>query len=302
MELPEPALAMLNERTEGWVAGLRLAALSLAGHPDPEQFAAEFSGVERTVAEYLLAEVLVRQPESVRRLLLRTSILERVNGELADLLTGDEGGEGTLQDLEQAGAFVASLGLDRSWFRYPQMFASLLRLQLRRAAPGEAAGLHGAASGWFAAHGHPVEAIRHAQAAGDWELAARLLADHWPGLHLDGQGIAIRCPVTLPAPRLEPIGSPQSEITGDSATMTTTASAIRWAPATATYGLELPGVGRVDVTVGDRDRVQPFLLLHGGAGPASVAGFGDLLAARKHARVIMPNHPGFDGAPRPAAL
>ena len=83
VELDEPTLAMLHERTEGWVAGLRLAALSLAGHPDPERFAAEFSGSERTVAEYLLAEVLDRQSERVRRLLLRTSVLERVNGELA---------------------------------------------------------------------------------------------------------------------------------------------------------------------------------------------------------------------------
>ena len=109
VELPDPALAMLHERTEGWAAGLRLAALSLAGHPDPERFAAEFSGSERTVAEYLLAEVLDRQSEQVRRLLLRTSILERVNGELADLLTGDSGGERVLQDLEEANAFVVSL-------------------------------------------------------------------------------------------------------------------------------------------------------------------------------------------------
>ena len=87
--LGEPTLAMLHERTEGWAAGLRLAALSLAGHPDPARFAAEFSGSERTVAEYLLAEVLDRQSEAVRRLLLRTSILERVSGVLADLLTGD---------------------------------------------------------------------------------------------------------------------------------------------------------------------------------------------------------------------
>ena len=91
--LPEPALAMLHERAEGWAAGLRLAALSLAGHPDPERFAAEFSGSERTVAEYLLAEVLERQRDEVRRLLLRTSVLERVTGPLADALTGGSGGE-----------------------------------------------------------------------------------------------------------------------------------------------------------------------------------------------------------------
>jgi LuxR family transcriptional regulator, maltose regulon positive regulatory protein len=187
VQLPGPALAKLHERTEGWAAGLRLAALSLAGHPDPARFAAEFSGSERTVAEYLLAEVLDRQSEQVRRLLLQTSVLERVNGELARLLTGDEGGERVLQDLEQANAFVVSLDAARSWFRYHQMFAGLLQLELRRTAPGEIAGLHRTAAGWFAGHGYPVQAIRHAQAAHDWDLAARLLADHWPALHLDGQ-------------------------------------------------------------------------------------------------------------------
>jgi LuxR family maltose regulon positive regulatory protein len=187
VQLPDAALVSLVERTEGWAAGLRLAALSLAGHEDPARFAAGFSGTERTVAEYLLDEVLDRQPGDVRRLLLRTAILERVNGELADLLTGDNGGERVLQDLERANAFVISLDGSRSWFRYHQMFAGLLRLELRRAAPVEAAELHRIAAGWLAEHGYPVEAIRHAQAARDWDLAAELLADHWPGLHLDGQ-------------------------------------------------------------------------------------------------------------------
>ena len=182
-----PGLARLVERTEGWAAGLRLAALSLAGHPDPERFAAEFSGTERTVAEYLLAEVLDRQSEQVRRLLLRTSFLERVNGELADLLTGDSGGERVLQDLEQANAFVVTLDAGRSWFRYHHLFADLLRLELRRTEPEEVAALHRAASGWFAGHGFGVEAVRHAQAARDWGLAAGLLADHWYSLQLDGQ-------------------------------------------------------------------------------------------------------------------
>jgi LuxR family transcriptional regulator, maltose regulon positive regulatory protein len=182
-----PTLAKLVDRTEGWAAGLRLAALSLAGHPDPERFAAEFSGSERTVAEYLLAEVLGRQSPPVRRLLLRTSVLERVNGELADLLTGESGGERTLQDLEVSNAFVVSLDAGRSWFRYHHLFAELLNLELRRAAPDEVTPLHAAASGWFASHGHPVEAIRHAQSARDWRLASELLADRWPGLYLDGQ-------------------------------------------------------------------------------------------------------------------
>ena len=150
MALPEPALAMLHERTEGWAAGLRLAALSLAGHPDPERFAAEFSGSERTVAEYLLAEVLERQPEEVRRLLLRTSVLERVNGELADLLTGGSGSERILQELEQANAFVVSLDAGRSWFRYHHLFADLLQLELRRTAPAEVAALHARPPGGIA--------------------------------------------------------------------------------------------------------------------------------------------------------
>jgi LuxR family transcriptional regulator, maltose regulon positive regulatory protein len=187
--LADPAL--LVERTEGWAAGLRLAALSLAGHPDPERFAREFSGTERTVAEYLLAEVLDRQGEAVRRLLMRTSVLERVNGELADLMTGDSGGERTLQDLEEANAFVIALDARRSWFRYHHLFADLLQLELRRTAPGEVTALHAAAAEWFAGHGFGVEAVRHAQAARDWTLAARLLAGYWTGLQLDGQSATV---------------------------------------------------------------------------------------------------------------
>ena len=188
VELSGSALARLYDRTEGWAAGLRLAALSLAGHPDPDQFAAEFSGSERTVAGYLLAEVLDRQPDPARRLLLRTSVLDRVNGELADLLTGGSGGERVLQQLEQAGAFVTALDARRSWFRYHQLFADLLQLELRGSAPADLPALHTAAAGWYADHGYPVEAVRHAQEAGDWGLAARVLSEHWVGLGLNGLG------------------------------------------------------------------------------------------------------------------
>jgi LuxR family maltose regulon positive regulatory protein len=191
VRLAEPALSLLVHRTEGWAAGLRLAALSLAGHSDAERFAAEFSGSERTVAEYLLAEVLERQTEDVRRLLLRTSVLERVSGELADLLTGGSGSEGLLQDLEEANAFTVSLDTGRSWFRYHRLFAGLLQLELRRTEPDAVTGLHRQAAGWLAEHGDPVGAVRHAQAAGDWPLAARLLAGQWPGLHLDGQAATV---------------------------------------------------------------------------------------------------------------
>jgi LuxR family maltose regulon positive regulatory protein len=191
--LPDPVLAILHERTEGWAAGLRLAALALSGHPDPERFAAEFSGSERTVAEYLLAEVLERQPEEVQQLLLRTSVLEQVSGPLADSLSGRSGGERILQELEEAGAFVVSVDARRSWFRYHQLFAEVLQRELRCSAPGDLPALHAAAAQWYAEHGYPVEAVRHAQAAHDWALAARLLADHLLDLvFLDGQGDTVR--------------------------------------------------------------------------------------------------------------
>ena len=187
VQLSEAAQALLMERTEGWAAGLRLAALSLAGHPDPDRFAAEFSGSERTVAEYLLAEVLDRQPEPVRRLLLRTSVLDRVNGPLAEVLSEALDGERILQDLEEANAFVVSLDARRFWFRYHRLFADLLQLELRRTSPAEVPALHAAAATWYAEHGEPIDAVRHAQAAEQWRLAARLLTDHWSGLYLDGR-------------------------------------------------------------------------------------------------------------------
>jgi LuxR family transcriptional regulator, maltose regulon positive regulatory protein len=185
--LSDAGAALLHQRTEGWAAGLRLAAISLAGHPDPERFVAEFSGSDRTVAEYLIAEMLERQPDDVKDLLLRTSLLDRVNGELADLLTGRPGSERILLELENANAFVVSLDPGRTWFRYHHLFGDLLRLELRRALPEEVPGLHRRAADWLIQHGQVVDAIRHIQAAGDWPRAARLLADYSFSMTLDGQ-------------------------------------------------------------------------------------------------------------------
>ena len=179
--------ALLHQRTEGWVAGLRLAAISLTGHPDPERFVAEFSGSDRTVAEYLLAEMLDRQPPDVQDLLLRTSLLDRVNGELADVLTGRPGSERILLDLEDANAFVESLDPERAWFRYHHLLADFLRLELRRTLPDQVPVLHRRAAEWYIRQGQVVDAIRHTQAAGGWADAARLLADHSFSLTLDGQ-------------------------------------------------------------------------------------------------------------------
>jgi LuxR family maltose regulon positive regulatory protein len=190
--LSEASAAKLHEHTEGWAAGLRLAAISLTHSNDPERFVAEFSGSNRTVAEYLLAEMLESQPADVQQLLLRTSLLDRVNGELGDLLTGHPGSERVLLNLEDANAFVVSLDAGRTWFRYHHLFGDLLRLELRRRMPEELPVLHRLAATWFSEHGQIIDAIRHTQAAGDWCDAARLMADHSFSMTLDGQAQTIR--------------------------------------------------------------------------------------------------------------
>jgi LuxR family transcriptional regulator, maltose regulon positive regulatory protein len=192
IELSDEALELLHDRTEGWVAGLRLAEISLAEHPDPEVFVREFSGTERTVAGYLVNEVLERQRPEIRDLLLKTSVLDRVSGPLADHLTGGSGSERALQDLEEANAFVTSLDAGRTWFRFHHLFADFLRMELRRTDPASIQALRAKAARWYEEHGYPVEAIRHAQAAEDWAYAARLLVDSYVSLVLDGRLDTVR--------------------------------------------------------------------------------------------------------------
>src|SRR5438105_2887370 len=191
ISLSERGVAALYERTEGWAAGLRLAVISLIGHADPERFVADFSATDRAIGEYLMAEMLERQPSEVQSMLLRTSLVDRMNGELADLLAGRPGSEGMLLELEDANAFVVSLDAQRTWFRYHQLLADFLRLELRRKFADEVPDLHRRAAQWLADHGEAVEAVRHTLAAGDWPDSARLLADHLFSLTLDGQEGAI---------------------------------------------------------------------------------------------------------------
>ena len=190
--LSDDAVRTLQLRTEGWAAGLRLAVLSLAVESDPETFVAQFSGSNRVVADYLMAEMLERQPADVQQLLLTTSILDRVNGELADLLSETSGSDRIFLGLEEVNAFVVSVDSERTWFRYHHLFRELLRLELRRTMPSSIAELHRRAAGWFAEHGQVIEAIRHRQAAGDWELAAQLLADNLFDLLMNGRDATIR--------------------------------------------------------------------------------------------------------------
>src|SRR2546421_2564939 len=192
ISLSGEGVAALHQRTEGWAAGLRLAVISLTGHPEPERFVAEFSGTDRAIGEYLMAEMLERQPSEVQSMLLRTSLVDRMNGELADLLAGRPGSEQMLLALEEANAFVVSLDASRTWFRYHQLLADFLRLELRRTSADEVPDLHRRAARWFADRGDVVEAVRHMVAAGDWPDAARLIADNSFRWVLDGQAGTIR--------------------------------------------------------------------------------------------------------------
>ena len=187
ISLSDAGAAALYQRTEGWAAGLRLAVISLSRHPDPERFVAEFSGTDRAIGEYLMAEMLERRPREVQSMLLRTSLVDRVNAELADLLAGRPGSAQMLLELEDANAFVVSLDPERTWFRYHHLLADFLRLELRRRSADEVPDLHRRAARWLADHGMVIEAVWHTLAAGDWPDAARLVAEHSFSWVLDGQ-------------------------------------------------------------------------------------------------------------------
>jgi LuxR family maltose regulon positive regulatory protein len=204
LSLPEASVRTLWARTEGWSAGLRLAALSLQGREDPEAFIAQFAGDDRTVGDYLLAEVLDRQPPPLREFLLRTSIADRICGELADALTGCCTGADTLADLERTNGFVIGLDSRREWFRYHRLFAKLLRARARAEIGDEMPDLHRRAARWHAERGAASEALHHAVDGEEWALAAQLAARNWFDLFVRGQGAALRALVdALPPEHLE---------------------------------------------------------------------------------------------------
>lgn len=179
-------VAVLEERSEGWIAGLQLAALSLRGREDVHGFLAAFSGDNRYIADYLVEEVLHRQPAAVRRFLLQTSILERLSGPLCDAVTGGEGGSTLLETLERGNLFVVPLDDRRRWYRYHHLFADVLQAQAREEEPDRVCTLHRRASTWYERNGSPSDAVRHALAAGDQERAAGLIEMAWPDLERSG--------------------------------------------------------------------------------------------------------------------
>jgi LuxR family maltose regulon positive regulatory protein len=170
---------------------LRLAALSLEGEPDPHQLVTQLAGEDRAIADYLTDEVLERQPQELRDFLLRTCVVDELSGHLADALTGGDDGESMLARLERANAFVVAVGSGRGSYRYHQLFAELLRYELRRQAPGEAARLHRRAAGWYAERGLGELAIQQALLAKDWRYAADLIARHAPSRILRGDAATV---------------------------------------------------------------------------------------------------------------
>jgi LuxR family transcriptional regulator, maltose regulon positive regulatory protein len=191
LDLPGDDVDSLWRRTEGWAAGLKLARLSLDGHADPHAFVAGFAGGDSAVSDYLISEVVARQPAETLFFLLRTSIPERVNGELAEALTGAASGSHTLRELARRDAFVTGVEEPGGWYRYHPLFADVLRAELRRRLPGEAPRLHRIAAAWHARSGTPLEAVRHAVEAGDWKLAAEVVGEHWLALVLRGGGTVL---------------------------------------------------------------------------------------------------------------
>jgi LuxR family maltose regulon positive regulatory protein len=195
LELSEMDISALEARTEGWIAGLQLAALALKGissqeRADASQFVQSFTGSNRFVLDYLVEEVLKHQPEDIRRFLLQTSILERLNASLCEAVTGQAHSQNTLEALERGNLFVVPLDNQRQWYRYHHLFAEVLQTHLLEQQPDLVTELHWRASNWYEQNDLTVEAIHHALAAEDWEHAAGLIELAHPVMDINYQSAA----------------------------------------------------------------------------------------------------------------
>jgi LuxR family transcriptional regulator, maltose regulon positive regulatory protein len=220
LTLTSEQVEKLHERTEGWMGGLALAALSLRGHPDPDAFVRTFAGDERTVADYLIEEVLHHQPVGVRDFLLRTSVVDELEPDLADALTGRRDSAQALRLLERSNAFLVPLDEHHQRYRYHPMFQELLRNQLRYHMPDAFALAHRRAARWFAGHGMPASAVGHAVAAGDVTAAAELVCEHWLSLIVHGEAQELADWVDGLAPRVV-AGSAELALAGAGAALAT---------------------------------------------------------------------------------
>ena len=191
LQLTAADVAALEGRTEGWIAALQLAALSLQGREDVAAFIDGFAGDDRYIVDFLAEEVLQRQPGHVQQFLLQTSILDRLSGPLCDAVTGQDGSKAKLAALERGNLFLVPLDDRRQWYRYHQLFADVLHARLRDEQPDDVPGLHRRASGWYERNDEPSEAIRHALAGGDFERAADLVELAIPAMLRSRQEAAV---------------------------------------------------------------------------------------------------------------
>jgi ATP/maltotriose-dependent transcriptional regulator MalT len=192
LNLPEESIAALEARTEGWVTGLQLVALSLRGASDPVRLIQGFTGSNRYILDYLTEEVLEQQSDELRSFLLRTSVLEHLSGPLCDVLSGRSDGQEMLEHLERANLFLVPLDEERHWYRYHRLFADLLRARLQSADPQRMPELHRKAAAWYKEYGLVSDALRHALAAGEAVWAARLLEQHVEEVLRRGEGETLR--------------------------------------------------------------------------------------------------------------
>ncbi|MBP6472642.1 MAG: LuxR family transcriptional regulator [Chloroflexi bacterium] len=194
LTLSNKDIAALEARTEGWIAGLQLAALSMQGHQDDvASFIQSFSGSHRFVLDYLVEEVLHQQPESVQRFLLQTAVLNQLTGSLCNALTGNDDGQKILESLERANLFLVPLDNERRWYRYHHLFAELLRQRLQQnSSEDDITALHVRASEWYEANGQELEAFQHAITANDVARAVRLIEGEGLPLYFRGEAIPVR--------------------------------------------------------------------------------------------------------------
>jgi LuxR family transcriptional regulator, maltose regulon positive regulatory protein len=190
LNLSAANITALETRTEGWIAGLQLAALSMQGRSDTANFIQAFTGSHRFVLDYLMEEVLQRQPEAVRSFLLQTSILERLSGPVCDALTERKDGRRMLEMLEHDNLFVVPLDDQRQWYRYHHLFADVLQARLIEEQPDRVSELHRRASVWYEQNNLPAEAIHHALIAQDFDRAANLIERVWLAMDLSYQSAA----------------------------------------------------------------------------------------------------------------
>ncbi len=179
LELSPAEIAALETRTEGWIAGLQLAALSMQGRGDVHSFIEAFAGDNRFIVDYLVDEVLQRQPQHIQRFLLQTAILNRLNGSLCTAVTHQEASSDLLEELERSNLFVIPLDDRRQWYRYHHLFADVLQARLMKERPEELPGLHQRASAWYEQNDFTADAVQHALAAQDFEGAARMIELAW---------------------------------------------------------------------------------------------------------------------------